>query len=187
MKKNLVIFFPGIGYSNDKPLLYYTRKFLLKNDWQVINVNYSGFPENILGNEEKILLSQEIAFEQAEICLQNDDFSGYQNIAFVSKSIGTVAAAKFAFTKKLNVKHIFFTPLEQTFNFNQKNAIIFHGTSDVWIKTQKLQDLCKLQNFPLNLLNLYENANHSLETGDIFKDIDILKNVMEKTQKFLLS
>lgn len=183
MKKNLAVFFPGIGYSNDKPLLYYTRKLLLKNDWQIINVNYSGFPEKILGDNKKILLSQEIAFEQAEICLQNDDFSEFQNIVFVSKSMGTVAAAKFAFTKKLNVKHIFFTPLEQTFDFNQKNGIAFHGTSDAWIKTQKLEDLCKMQNLPLNL---YENANHSLESGDIFVDLDILKDVIKKIQKFLL-
>ncbi len=179
--RKLAVFFPGIGYSNDKPLLYYTRKFLLKENWKVININYSGFPENILGDTKKILLSEDIAFEQAEICLQNDDFSDFENIIFVSKSIGTVAAAKFAFTKNLNVKHIFFTPLEQTFNFNQKNAIVFHGTSDVWIKTQKLKEICKEQNLALNL---YENANHSLETGDIFVDLEILKNVMQKVQKF---
>lgn len=170
--KNLAVFFPGIGYSNDKPLLYYSRKLLLKENWQIINVNYSGFPENILGDTKKILLSEDIAFEQAEICLQNDDFSDFENIVFVSKSIGTVSAAKFAFTKNLKVKHIFFTPLEETFNFNQKNAIVFHGTSDAWIKTQKLKTLCKEQNLSLNL---FENANHSLETGDIFVDLEFLK------------
>jgi len=32
---------------------------------------------------------------------------------------------------------------------------------------------------------VYEDANHSLEKENILQNIDILKNVMEKTQKYL--
>ncbi len=180
--KNLAVFFPGIGYTNDKPLLYYTRKFLQKSGFEIININYSGFPEKILGDKKKISLSEEIAFEQSEICLESDDFSAFSKIVFVSKSIGTFAAAKIASSKNLDVSHVFFTPLKETFDFNQKNAIVFHGTSDTWIKNEKLSEICGKQKIPLYL---YENANHSLETGDIFADIALLKDVMKKVQNFV--
>ena len=42
MGKRIAIIFPGIGYSSERPLLYYSRKVLQKNGYEVINVNYQG-------------------------------------------------------------------------------------------------------------------------------------------------
>ena len=35
-KKKLACFFPGIGYTCDKPLLYYSRSLLQKMGWEVV-------------------------------------------------------------------------------------------------------------------------------------------------------
>ena len=32
---------------------------------------------------------------------------------------------------------------------------------------------------------MYKKADHSLETGDIIKDIEILEDVMKRTKKYL--
>ena len=40
--KKLACLFPGIGYTCDKPLLYYSWKMLAQDGWEVIPVNYSG-------------------------------------------------------------------------------------------------------------------------------------------------
>ena len=37
----------------------------------------------------------------------------------------------------------------------------------------------------MEAIYVYEDANHSLEKENILQNIDILKNVMEKTQKYL--
>ena len=31
--KKIAVFFPGLGYHNDKPLLYYSRKIAISNDF----------------------------------------------------------------------------------------------------------------------------------------------------------
>ena len=58
----------------------------------------------------------------------------------------------------------------------------FHGTADSWAETTQIQALAKQINLPLHLI---PNADHSLETGDVLKDLDILKEVMTQTFHFL--
>ena len=180
--KNLAVFFPGIGYTNEKPLLYYTKKILLQKGFEIITLNYSGFPEKILGDNKKIKLCEEIAFEQSEICLASDDFSVFDNILFVSKSIGTVAAARFADEKKLKVNHIFFTPLEDSFKYAQKNVLALHGTEDPWFENEKFKKICLEQKVRYEI---FEGANHSLECPDIYKSIEILKAALKKVESFV--
>ena len=50
----LAVIFPGIGYHTDKPLLYYGKKLARESGYQIIEVNYTGFPQNVKGNEKKM-------------------------------------------------------------------------------------------------------------------------------------
>ena len=34
----IAVFFPGIGYNNDKPLLYFSRKIALEHGYEVITI-----------------------------------------------------------------------------------------------------------------------------------------------------
>ncbi|MCQ2506160.1 MAG: hypothetical protein MJ113_03185 [Lachnospiraceae bacterium] len=40
MGKKLAVLFPGIGYSVDRPLLYYSKKVLKAKGYEIIEVNY---------------------------------------------------------------------------------------------------------------------------------------------------
>ena len=66
--------------------------------------------------------------------------------------------------------------------FEHDDAIAFIGTADPWSDVKKVIACSKNQAVPIYV---YEDANHSLEKENILQNIDILKNVMEKTQKYL--
>ena len=54
----------------------------------------------------------------------------------------------------------------------------FIGTADPWSDVSDVKRLSEGQRVPIHV---YEDANHSLETTDTLKNLEILKGVMEKT------
>ena len=50
----LAVFFPGMGYTNDKPLLYYSRKMLDAQGFETKLLFFSGFPKKDKNNEKKM-------------------------------------------------------------------------------------------------------------------------------------
>ena len=55
--KKLAVFFPGIGYTIDKPLLHYSRKLVTDAGYEVKLLPYSGFPQKVKGDRDKMLES----------------------------------------------------------------------------------------------------------------------------------
>ena len=180
--KKLAVFFPGIGYTCDKPLLYYSARLARQHGYEILPVSYTGFPENIKGDTLKMQAAFSIAMEQAEELLQNTDWKSFTDILFISKSVGTVVSTAYASQHYLQVRHILFTPLLETFSFPADHAIAFHGTADPWADTKQLQQLSEERKVPLFLT---EHADHSLETGDVQTDLQILETVLKQTEHFL--
>ena len=90
----LAIFFPGIGYHCDKPLLYYSRKLSQECGYkETITLSYSYDGGNIRGNEKKMQQAFESLYVQAEKSLSVIDFNKYDEILFISKSVGTIIAS----------------------------------------------------------------------------------------------
>ena len=176
--KKIACLFPGIGYTCDKPLLYYSWKLLKGLDWEVVPVPYTGFPSGVKGNAEKMQQSAHMALEQAEEMLQDIEWSEYSDILLIGKSVGTIVCAAYAQRHRLKCRQILFTPVEATFRFAGKQSVVFHGTADPWVNTKTIEDCCHRMGIPLYKT---ENANHSLETGEV--DLDI-KN-MRKTMKIV--
>ena len=174
--------FPGIGYTADKPLLYYTIRLAKKYGYQIQTVSYGTLPDNIRGNRAKMEQAFELAMEQTEQVLQNIDWNSYGDILFISKSIGTIISSAYASRHDLTVKNILFTPLTDTFSFPLAGSIAFHGTADPWAETESVQTLAEQKDVPLFLT---KGANHSLETGDVQTDLFILKTTMERVEKFI--
>lgn len=180
--KKLAVILPGIGYTCDRPLLYYSGKLAQGLDWEVVRVPYGGFPEKVRGDAEKMRQSAEMALAQTEEMLRDVDWKRYGQILFISKSVGTVVAAAYAHAHRLSCRHILFTPVEATFAVPVGNAIAFHGTADPWVATETLTRLCREADIPLYIT---ENANHSLETGDVLQDIRNLQAVMARAEAFM--
>lgn len=178
----LAVVFPGIGYTADKPLLYYTSRLARKHGYQIQTVSYGSLPENVKGDPKKMKQAFDLALEQTERSLGSIDWNSYGSILFISKSIGTVISSAYASRHDLTVKSILFTPLAETFSFPLAGSIAFHGTADPWAETNSIRELATQKDVPLFLT---QNANHSLETGDVLTDIFILKTTMERVQRFI--
>ena len=175
--KKLCVLFPGIGYTCDKPLLYYSAKLARARGYEVIALKYSGFPEGAKGNDEKLRLAAAHALTQSEQQLADVDFSGFGRIVFAGKSIGTRTCLEYKAKHNIKACGVLFTPLEFTFEQSADGFCAFHGTADPWAKTDEIERLCKENALPLYE---YADANHSLETGDVMRDIINLRDVMEK-------
>lgn len=178
----LAVIFPGIGYTADKPLLYYTGRLARKHGYQIQTVSYDSLPENVKGDPKKMKQAFDLALEQTEQALSQIDWNSYGSILFISKSIGTAISSAYASRHNLTVKNILFTPLAETFSFPLAGSIAFHGTADPWAETNSIRELAAQKDVPLFLT---QNANHSLETGDVLTDIFILKTTMERVQRFI--
>ena len=185
----IAILFPGIGYHCDKPLLYYSGKLASHYQYEVIRVSYSNLSRSIPEAFAD-------AYAQTEKHLENIEWSQYEDILFISKSIGTAIAAAYAQKHDIPCRNIYYTPLAQTFDFAPQFGLVFHGTRDPWAETAVIERKCQEHRLPLSII---ENVNHSLELNtedasspqpvknDILPNIRILENVMELTGQYIAS
>ena len=180
--KKIACLFPGIGYTCDKPLLYYSWKLLKGLGWEVVPVPYTGFPSGVKGSSEKMQQAAHMALEQAEEILQEIEWHEYDDILIVGKSVGTVVGAAYARRHRLPCRQILFTPVEAAFEFTGRKAIAFHGTADPWAETKAIEDRCRRLGIPLHET---EGANHSLETGNVDADIKTLRKTMKILREYV--
>ena len=180
----LAVIFPGIGYTCDKPLLYYGERIALTFGYESKRVGYTLLDKsNIRGNREKMEEAFHLLYDQAAKCLADVNWDQYDEILFISKSIGTIIATAYANTLKgKEIRHVLYTPLEDTFRFRPEKAISFIGTADPWSDPREVIRLAKDQGVPMYV---YEDLNHSLEGTNVLKNLDTLKDVMEKTTQYL--
>lgn len=111
----LAVIFPGIGYHTDKPLLYYAKKLAAQLGYEIKEVPYGGFPKDVKGSEEKMRQAFLSALSQTEHMLEQVNFTEYEELLFISKSVGTAVAAAYAVKHGLAPAHIYFTPVEASF------------------------------------------------------------------------
>lgn len=71
----LAVVFPGIGYTADKPLLYYTSRLASKHGYKIRTVSYGTLPENVKGDPKKMKQAFDLALEQTERSLGSIDWN----------------------------------------------------------------------------------------------------------------
>lgn len=182
MENKLAVIFPGIGYHTDKPLLYYGKKLAKEYGYEILEAGYGGSPKDIKGNREKMRAAFESALAQTEVLLEGTEFAAYEKILFLSKSVGTAVASAYAERHGIEADHIYFTPVSEAFSFMKQKGIVFHGTADPWADTEAVEQSCEELGLPLYKT---EGANHSMETGDVKKDLKILQEIMGICEAFL--
>ena len=207
MKKEahkLAVIYPGIGYTADKPLLYFGRRIAVEYGYEIRIMDYKGFPPKVKGDRNRMEESFFIALRQAEEMLAGVDFTEYDDVVFIGKSIGTIVAAKIAADAaadvsegnqnaasgtapespaKARIRQVLYTPLEDTFRFPIGEAIAFTGDDDPWVgkENSRIPALCQERGIPCRLV---PHANHSLESKDVFEDMKELRKVMKETEAF---
>lgn len=171
----LAVFFPGIGYHCDKPLLYYSHKLAVHYQYETVRIVYGDLRKEL---DEAF----EDALVQTEKYLENVDWDCYEEIFFVSKSIGTAVACAYAAQHKISCRNIYYTPLERTFAYRPQKGIVFHGTKDLRAETERILEGCRENTLPLYVIG---DGNHSLEVNETQQDLLILTKVMGLTKQYL--
>ena len=151
------------------------------------NVEYVNRIGNVKGDPVKMQAAFEDLYGQTEEILKDIDFSGYDSILFLSKSVGTIIATTYAERHKIPCRHVLYTPLEATFDNCASDlsgrAIAFTGTADPWVEsTAAITDRCQKAGIPVHVI---EKANHSLETADVWKNLKNLEKIMALTADFI--
>lgn len=178
----LAVLFPGVGYHVDKPLLYYAKDLAASLGYEIMEVKYGELPSKIKGNPEKMQRAFTLSLENALISLREVEWGKYEEILFISKSIGTAVAAEAANRLGIETRNIYYTPVAETFQFSVQPGIAFHGTADSWVETRVLCEFCMTHKIPLFVT---EGANHSMETEDTLENIRILSGIMEQTKNYM--
>lgn len=181
-EKKIAVFFPGIGYTCEKPLLYYSKKIALSLGYEVKDVPYTGFETGIKEDREKMVeaFKHALSFAEEELCDIN--WGEYNDILFVSKSIGTTVAAVYAKKYHLNTKNIYFTPINETIEFGIERGIVFHGSGDPWADTEIIREGCSKEGI---IFHVIKDANHSMETEDVFDNMETLSGIMWQVQEYI--
>ncbi|MDP3304496.1 MAG: hypothetical protein Q8S15_00250 [Erysipelotrichaceae bacterium] len=172
--KKLLVIFPGGNYTADMPLLYYAKFKYDALGYESVKITYnittidSSFSE-MLSNIKNQALAQ----------LDSIEFSQYDDLVFISKSIGTVIAAQIAIDLSLTVSHIFLTPIENTLQYINLNNVklVIYGSLDRYLHSSILKAKCEKEN--VNYLQI-DGVGHRLEKfGDMEGNIEILMKIVK--------
>lgn len=181
--RKLAVLFPGMGYNQNLPLLYYSGKLAKADGYELmLDIEYHDLPEKIRGDIELMQKAALKAYECVEAQLAGIDWSAYERILFIGKSIGTVVAAKYNQEHNIGARQIWYTPVEATFKYADGTIEAFIGDADSWSDIESVKELAASSGIPLHI---YPKCNHSLESGDVIGDIRTLSDVMEKTQRYI--
>ncbi len=186
MSAKLCVVFPGIGYHCDKPLLYYGQKLARARGYEIVRTSYT--KSGIVLNKSKLAEGLTLGLSMIQDALKDVNFTEYDEVLFLSKSIGTAIAA--AYEEETGVhdncrvfRHVMFTPLEITYDHVLDGCgIAFSAHEDQWADFEKVKDLSRIHRIPLFE---YPNGNHSLETGDVKTDLATMTDVMGHVADYL--
>ena len=182
---NLVVMFPGLGYTNDKPLLYYGKKLANAAGYDDCHpvkfgvVNKTG----LQGNPEKMMEVYKRLYKTAVKSLAEIEWTKYDKILFISKSIGTVVAACFAREKGIDAKQIYFSPLVHFGMYAPNEGIAFYGDADPLADADEIEKICADKKIAAYRIS---GGNHSLETGDTDMDLKNLSMIMDRVKEYIM-
>jgi glutathione peroxidase-family protein len=178
--RKIALIFPGVGYTKDRPLLYYSGKLAANCGYELKFIDFSGldWSKEKLKDHAFMLQILDKCMHITEEALKNVGDLSEDKVVFISKSIGTVVATAYARKKSLNVKQICFSPLEMIGNFvSDEGAVLFCGDDDPFANFASVEKTAKDKRLEIHRI---AGGNHSLETGDICTDIDNLKTMMQR-------
>lgn len=177
----LVVIFPGEDYSCDKPLLYYARKAAIREQKDVLCLNYKRKLTWRDTGQYPIDLEADASMDLINKCMSKD----YKDIYFISKGIGTEVAGKiserFGYEK---ITNIFLAPTKAAIKYIvNSNCMAIIGTEDEIFTQDPIEQLKQHHNVQLVLL---EGANHYLEScNSLEESLKILNQIVNLYTKIL--
>ncbi len=182
MSRKLAVFFPGRKYSVDCPLLYFADFTCSLKGYERAYLHYARHRED----KGTTTVPEDIENAKAYVTatIQAKELNEYDEVVFISKSIGTALAGYIREELKLkNIKNVYLTPLPETLPYiESKDSIVIAGTKDGFLDKDTLKNFCDE-----NKVQLYqfEGLGHSMETDDVKESLDILGEIADIINEFL--
>ena len=178
--RKLMVLFPGRNYSCDKPLLYYAGRVFKKRGYEILPIEYN---TTLTGDKDDIPRLIEESYAYAEKILDNVDFSAYDDVVFVSKSIGTAVAGRASKKYEARIRHIYLTPVAESLIYMERGTcIVVAGKEDRLLPGHRLKIFCAKEDIALKQ---FEEVGHSLEHyEDMSKTFAILMVIIRLYKEF---
>ncbi|MGV4964594.1 alpha/beta family hydrolase [Priestia aryabhattai] len=177
--------FSGLGYTYEKPLLYYVTMLMLKHGIDVVHIHYT-YPKELMTKSTDEIA--DVMMKDIDLVLQGVlSHNDYKNIIFAGKSIGTIPliqrimkddaykdAVMLLLTPLLTRTELFESLLECT-----HKGLLVIGTRDHYYT----EEVHQLKTNTMNIA-VIENADHSLDVlytpAESLKALETVLNGIEQ-------
>jgi hypothetical protein len=176
--KVLAVIFPGKNYSAERPLLEYAAKVAAEHNCDILKLEYG--------------------YQSARVELKRDDMGiiieectaaitsvpKYEKLLFISKSMGSVIAGEIAASLKgrQQIEHLYLTPIPDALPLiGQSQGSVIYGGADPMFSEQHSRELAGLRNIKIFRI---DDANHSLEVGNVKESVAILIFIINLYHEF---
>jgi len=170
VNKKIVISFPG-ARGTEIPLLYFGAKYYEDQGYEKIFINHPTLGEK---NFESVYL-------YAKRVIESIDFSEYEDIVFIAKSMGTVVACKIKAELKLPASLILYTPISETLPYihnNNQIILVAAGDKDRLLDSNILKEICVKENVPCYIES---DVGHRMEVmNDLHRNLKVIANVVSR-------
>ncbi len=160
MKPGIAICFPGTGFTCKEALFERLARDFTARGYDVVRLDFSHIPfREIESLEEAVAVAQRAVKRQ----LSHIVFSDYDDVVFISKSLGTILAAQFEQDSSLKPRQVYLTPLNKTLMLIQPESRVIAmvlGTQDRFLTGRALQSFCEPRNI---VCHIVEGVNHNLK------------------------
>jgi hypothetical protein len=188
--RRLALIYPGMGYSCDRPLLYFTTELFLSRGFDVLQLwsNYETPEFDQLSQSEKTI---RLIADGKSLLISARQAGTYRELLLCGKSLGTLTMA-FMLNEDQQLRQaatIWFTPLihlppvAQAIQETKGPAFIAGSQADETFSAGPVEQL-KVN--PKAALFITDNADHSLEIpGDTLRSLEILNQVIGRLAKLI--
>lgn len=188
--ETLGVIFPGLRYTSDMPLLYYTTKLLTERGGDVLQLwaDYTSADYQSLPRQQRAAWLQE---DGRALIQAGQKKRNYSETIVVGKSIGTLTMAEMVFHEEMpeNSISIWLTPLLQFQHVVAAarqlpgSALFIGGGQDPSYAQDGIAQIKELPNVKTITI---EGANHSLEIpGELPRSLKAMQEILQGIADFL--
>ena len=160
MKTGIAVCFPGTGFTCKEALFERLSSDFSARGYEIVRLDFSHIPfREIETLEEAVALAQRAVKRQ----LMHITFSEYEDVVFISKSLGTILAAQFERDNDFSPRQLYLTPLNKTLTLIRPESRVIAmvlGTQDRFLTGKALMGFCEPRNMACCLI---EGVDHSLK------------------------
>lgn len=160
VKRGVLIAFPGTGYTCKEPLMTACMEKYRAQGYDIVALDYSAIPFREIDTlEEAVERAKELVVQQTQHIL----FDEYDDVVFLSKSLGTILAGWLAEQLTNPPRQFYLTPVAQALPYVKRNQTVIGmviGTEDKVFDYQIVEGFCKARGIPCRVI---DGVGHKLK------------------------